>query len=268
VADCELDVGLLGVPVSTQLAASVDFSRPYFSTSMTAVVHAGDAGRAGRQHPSAVRRIAGAGLRGLVGGALAVGLLALASWMLNAASRRRGTYGLRWRRADAAVNGPLAGLRWLWRSITGRVLAVLWIVVGIMLGATGQSAEAVGPLLVGEDALRGLVEKAAHEDTVVGERYPDGEHVDCSREAGAACFRGFADGTLVAVAGPREVLCAHLGDLALDHVVLRDDLAIAEQYAFLLPPASPLRVSLDRALLRLREAGTHRKPSVHCPGSR
>jgi ABC-type amino acid transport substrate-binding protein len=266
VADCELDVGVAGVPASAALAASVDFSRPYFSTVTTAVVHAGDVGRAGRVEGSAGGRMARAAVRGLVWGLAALALLGLASWMLNAASRRRGTYGLRWRRADAAVSGPLAGLRWLWRSTTGRVLAGLWVAVGLVLGTAGHSADAMQSLLIGGDALRDLVEKAAHDETLLGERSPDGEHVTCSADATTACFRGFADGTLVAVAGPREVLCAHVVDLALDRVVLRDDLAVPEEYAFLLPPGSQLRVALDRGLLRLHEETARHRTIVPCPG--
>jgi len=267
IADCQLDLGAGGRPTSATLAESVDFSRPYFSTVTTAVVHQDDPGRA---TPSAGKspggRLAHAGARGLVWGLVALVLLALASWMLNVASgwHRRGV--LRWRRADPSVSGPLAALGWLWRSSTGRVLVVLWIAVGLVLGTTGRTSGAIQPLVLGEDPLRGLVEQAAHTEKLVGERYPDGDRVSCSADALKACFRGFADGTLAAVAGPREVLCSQVLDLALDRVVLRDDLSVPEQYAFLLPPGSPLRLALDRALLRLHEDSGGHQPIIRCPG--
>lgn len=141
---------------------------------------------------------------------------------------------------------------------------MLWIVVGVALGAT--RAGAALPVVLGGDPLRALVERAAHTEALVGERYPDGAQVSCSAGEARACFRGFADGTLAAIAGPREVLCAHALDLSLDGAVLRDDLAIPEQYAYLLPPGSPLRTRLDVALLRHHEASRVEAPRVRCPG--
>jgi ABC-type amino acid transport substrate-binding protein len=266
IADCELDIGVVGVPVSAALATAVDFSHPYFSTVTTVVVRADDAVRAGPlAGESRTTRIAHAGLRGIAWGLVALGLLAITSWLLNAATgwyRRR---GVRWRRADAAVNGPLAGLRWLWRSTTGRVLAALWIAVGLVLGTAGNGA-AVQPLLNSDDPLRALVRKAAHAEASVGERYPDGDHIDCRPNAMRDCFRGFANGTIAAVAGAREVLCTHLVDLAIDGVVMREDLSVPEQYAYLLPPGSPLRRGLDRALLYRHEERGRPDSFVHCPG--
>jgi ABC-type amino acid transport substrate-binding protein len=267
VARCELDLGVAGVPESAALAETLDFSQPYFSTVTTAMVHAGDIGRA---RPAAGGGAGGrfvrAALRGLVWGLLALALLALSSWLLNATSGWSWRRRLLWRRADSEVSGPLAGLRWLWRSTTGRVLAALWVAVGLLLGTTGRTGGAVRPLRLGDDPVRALVEKAAHTDTLVGERYPDGEQISCSADAARACFSGFADGMFDAVAGPREVLCAHILDLALDRAVLRDDLAVPQEYAFLIPQGSPLRLALDRALLRLHEEAGGRAQGTRCPG--
>jgi ABC-type amino acid transport substrate-binding protein len=267
VADCEVDVGVVGVPVSASMADAVDFSQTFLVTVTTAVVRSDDLDRAG---PSAGTsrggRIARAGLRGLAWGLAALVLLALSAWLLNATTRRRGRHAVRWRRADPSVGGPLAGLRWLWRSATGRVLVALWVAAGLVLGTTGRTSGAVEPLRLGDDPLRSLIEEAAHTETMVGERIPDRDHVDCSGEAAKACFRGFAEGALAAVAGPREVVCNHVLDLGLDDVVLRDDLAVSERYAFLLPPDSPLRLQLNRAILELHVEATLNRPLVPCPG--
>jgi ABC-type amino acid transport substrate-binding protein len=267
VEDCEIDVGVVGVPVSASLAREVDFSQTFLVTVTTVVVRTDDLGRAG---PSAGEsqswRIARAALRGLAWGLAALGLLALSSWLLNIATRRRGPHAVRWRRADPSVSGPLVGLRWLWRSTTGRVLAALWIAAGLVLGTTGRTGGAVEPLRLGADPLRALIERAAHTEALVGERIPDGDQVICSGESVKACFRGFADGALAAVAGPREVLCTNVLDLGLDDVVLRDDLAVSERYAFLLPPGSPLRLELNRAILQEHEEAASSGPLVHCPG--
>jgi hypothetical protein len=142
---------------------------------------------------------------------------------------------------------------------------VLWIAVGLVLGTAGRTGGAT-PLMLGDDPLRGLVDRAAHTEMLVGERFPDGDQVVCTPDAARACFHSFADRTLAAIAGPRETLCTHLGDLALDAVVLRDDLAVPEQFAFMVPPGSPLRRSLDRALLSLREEVGHGQPPARCPG--
>jgi ABC-type amino acid transport substrate-binding protein len=268
IADCELDLGVAGAPVSAALAGAVDFSQPYLSTVTTAVVRADDAGRAGPAGGRGpARQIAHAAARGLAWGLAGLLLLVLSSWLLNAASALRGRSGraLRWRRADAAVTGPLACLCWLWRSTTGRVLVSLWVAAGLVLGTTGRTGGA-RPLVLGEEPLRRLVEEAAHTELLIGERYPDGEHVGCAADETRDCFRGFADGMLAAVAGPREVLCEHVADLALDGVALRDDLAVPERYAFLLPPDSPLRRALDRALLRLHEEARPR-PVDRCAGA-
>ncbi|HKE18714.1 MAG TPA: transporter substrate-binding domain-containing protein [Kofleriaceae bacterium] len=267
VADCEVDVGVVGVPVSASLADAVDFSQTFLVTVTTAVVHRDDLDRAG---PSAGisrgGRIARAVLRGLVWGLVALVLLALSAWLLNATSRRRGRLAVRWRRADPSVGGPLAGMRWLWRSATGRILVALWVGAGLVLGTTGWTGGAVEPLRLGDDPLRALIEEASHTETLVGERIPDGDHVSCSGEAAKACFRGFAEGALAAVAGPRDVVCSHVLDLGLDDVVLRDDLAVSERYAFLLPPASPLRLELNRAILEMHAKAGPDAPLVPCPG--
>src|SRR5262249_21722815 len=98
------------------------------------------------------------------------------------------------------------------------------------------------------------------------ERYPDGAQVTCSASEARACFRGFADGTMSSIAGPREILCLHALALSLDRTILRRDLEIPEQFAYLLPPGSPLRPRLDLGLLRQHERGRARAPLVRCPG--
>ena len=265
VAGCQVDVGVLGVPVSAALTEAVDLSQTYLVTATTAAVRADDLARAG---PSAGEsrggRIARAGLRAMVWGLVALALLALSSWLLNVATRRRGRLAVRWRRADPSVSGPLSGLRWLWRSTTGRVLAALWVAAGLVFGISGR-AGAVKPLNFGEDPLRALIDRSTHHKTLIGERVPDGQHVTCSVDEAKACFRAFEDGTLAAVAGPREVLCSHVLDLGLDGVVLRDDLAVAERYAFLLPPGSPLRLALNRAILKQHDELDGHESIVHCP---
>jgi hypothetical protein len=263
---CELDLGVLGVPVSAELASTLDLSQPYLSTVTTVMVNANDAARAG---PGAGQSTAGKILhalgRGLVYGVLALVGLGLASWFLNAFSGFRGTRRLHWRRMDSTISGPFAGLRWMLRSGTGRILATVWIIAGVILGATGRTG-AARPLVIGEDPLRRLVERAAHTETLVGERYPDGEKVRCAANEARDCFRGFGDGMLAAIAGPREILCTQALDLSLDHVLLRHDLEIPEQFAYLLPPESPLRARLDVALLRQHEEARAHEPLTHCPG--
>ena len=267
IAGCQLDVGVVGVPVSEGLAHDVDLSQTYLVSATTVAVRADDLARAGASAgESRGGRIAHAGLHGLLWGLVALALLALSSWLLNVATRRRGHGALRWRRADPTVNDPIGGLRWLWRSTTGRVLASLWIAAGLVFGITGRTVGAVKPLHLGGDPLRELVEEAAHAETLIGERMPDGQHVTCSSDGAAACFRAFEDGALAAVAGPREVLCSHLVDLGLDGVVLRDDLAVSERYAFLLPPDSPLRLALNRAILHVHQDPGAYPPAVPCPG--
>jgi hypothetical protein len=266
-AACELDVGVVGVPVNASLAASLDLSQPYLSTVTTVIVNAHDVARAGPlAGQSRGGRLARAFSRGLAYGLVALGVLAVASWLLNAFTGILGARTLRWRRIDATVSGPWAGLRWLWRSTTGRVLAAGWILAGIVLGASGRAGTAP-PLVLGEDPLRALVVRAAHAEALEGERYPDGAQVSCSASEARACFRGFADGTLAAIAGPREILCTQALALSLDDVVLRDDLAIPEQFAYLLPPGSPLRAHLDVALLRHHERAGIARPVTRCPGA-
>jgi ABC-type amino acid transport substrate-binding protein len=265
-AACELDVGVVGVAVSAALATALELSQPYFSTVTTVIVHEDDAARAG---PGAGQtrggRLAFALLYGLAHGLVALGALALASWLLNAFTGLLGARTLRWRRIDATVSGPWTGLCWLLRSATGRVLAAVWIIAGVVLGATGRTG-AAPPLVLGEDPLRALVERAAHGEALVGERYPDGAQVSCAASEARACFRGFAEGTLAAIAGPREILCMQALALSLDDVVLRGDLAIPEQFAYLLPPGSPLRARLDVALLRRHERARVEAPLARCAG--
>lgn len=267
VADCQIDVGVVGVPVSAALAQDVDLSQTYLVTETTVAVHADDVARAG---PSAGEsrggRIAHAGLRGLIWGLVALALLALSSWLLNVATRRRGRLGLRWRRADPTVSGPLGGLRWLWRSTTGRVLAALWIAAGLVFGITGRTVGAVKPLHLDGDPLVQLVEQAAHGENLIGERMPDGQRVTCASDEAGDCFRAFADGGLAAMAGPREVLCSHVLDLGIERVVLRDDLAVSERYAYLLPPDSPMRLALNRAILQAQQERRGHQTIVPCPG--
>lgn len=266
VAGCQLDLGIAGVPVSTGLAETVDFTTAYLSTLTTVVVHADDEARAGpTAGHSTGGRITRAGLRGLLWGLVALAALALSSWLLNALSGWRKRHALRWRRADATVSGPLAGLRWLWRSTTGRVLAAVWVAIGIILGGT-STGRAVEPLLFGDDALKDLVAEAARTDALVGEREPDGQKVPCMKGAVADCVHGFASGTLAALAGSREVLCARLSGLALDDVVVRDHLGVPRRYAYFMPHGSPLRTALNRGLLVAQETGQGARPT-RCPGA-
>jgi ABC-type amino acid transport substrate-binding protein len=264
-AACELDLGVDGVAESAQLAEALDLSQPYLSTVTTVIVKADDPARAARSGTSA-GGVARGVLRGLVYGLGALGALAVASWLLNAFSGFPGGPPLRWRRIDAAVSGPWAGLRWLWRSTTGRVLVAGWLGAGVAIGVTGALG-AAPVLALGRDPLRVLVERAAHNEVLLGERYPDGAEVSCAKSEARDCFHGFADGTLSAIAGPREVLCHRATELSLDRAVLRDDLAIPEQFAYLLPPGSPLRSRLDIALLRRHERSHPDNPSAGpCPG--
>jgi ABC-type amino acid transport substrate-binding protein len=266
---CLLDVGVFGVAVSTKLIAGagsdpmLEVSYPYFSTVTTVIVNEFDASHAAKHgRVGQVLRVAG---RGLAYGLAALMLLAAASWLLNAFSGFPGTRSLRFRRLDATVSGPWAGMRWLWRSITGRALCAVWLVIGIALGVTSAIG---GPLLqvLGDDPLRAIVERAAHEDKLIGERLPDHAPVECAGGEERACFRGFADGTMSAIAGPRETLCMHALALSLDNAFLRTDLEIPEQFAYLLPPASPLRARLDLALLRQHESSSVVDRPVRCPG--
>jgi ABC-type amino acid transport substrate-binding protein len=269
-AACLLDIGVLGVAVRTSLIAlgsandpTLEMSQPYLSTVTTVIVNEGDVSHAPTGHGRAghVLRVAG---RGLLYGAAALALLAVASWLLNAftASRR----SLRLRRIDETVSGPLAGLRWLWRSITGRVLFAVWLVIGAVLGVTSAIGGTLLDVFDSDDALGALVTRAAHHDVLYAERLPDGKHVSCEGGEERACFRGFADGTMSAIAGPRELLCMHALALSLDGTTLRGDLEIPEHYAYLLPPASPLRAHLDLALLREHERSSVVTRPARCPG--
>jgi len=195
-------------------------------------------------------------------GAVALGVLAFAAWGLNAAGGFRWTRAVRWRRIDATVSGPWAGLGWLARSTTGRVLIALWLAVGGAIGASGAFGSGPPPVLR-DDPLAAVVERAAREEVAIGERASDGAQISCAARDAVGCFRGLADGTLSAIAGPREVLCMHALDLSLDDTMLRSDLDIPEQFSYLLPAGSPLRARLDLALLRQHA----RAPAaqVRCP---
>jgi hypothetical protein len=267
---CLLDIGVVGVAVSTKLIGlgesdpMLEMSQPYFSTATTAIVLADDPTRSHTAGRSLTVQLAHIAVRGLAYGLLALAVLAAAAWLLNAFTGFPGRRALRWRRLDAAVNGPWAGLRWLVRSRTGRVLCATWIAIGIAAGVTGAISGA--PLSLGDDPLRAMVERAAHADVLYAERLPDHVQVRCEAGEERACFRGFADGTMAAIAGPREVLCMHALALSLDRAILRTDLRIPEQFSYLLPPASPLRARLDLALLRHHEQSHVVDRLVRCPG--
>ena len=263
-AACELDLGVVGVPINAELAGTLDLSLPYLSTVTTVIVHDSDPRAEPAAGHSRADRLGHALLRGAVYGLLALGLLAMASWLLNTFTAAPGSRALRWRRLDAAVSGPWAGLRWLARTTTGRLLVAAWVLVGVMIGATGGAI--THPLALVTDPLRGLVERAAHTEGLLGERIPDGVEVPCATSDARACFRGFANGTTAAIAGPREVLCLQAMELSLDDAVVRDDLAIPEHLVYLMPPASPLRARLDVAMLRRHEEVTVEPPATRCPG--
>jgi ABC-type amino acid transport substrate-binding protein len=269
-AACLLDVGVVGVAVSTKLIAlaesepMLEVSQPYFSTATTAIVHADDPAHSPTAGRSLTGQLARIVVRALAYGLLALAVLAGAAWLLNAFTGFPGRRALRWRRLDAAVNGPWAGLRWLVRSRTGRVLCATWVILGIAAGVTGAISGA--PLSLGDDPLRAMVERAAHADVLYAERLPDHAQVRCEAGEERACFRGFADGTMAAIAGPREVLCMHALALSLDRTVVRTDLRIPEQFSYLLPPDSRLRARLDLALLRHHESAHVVDRLVRCPG--
>lgn len=252
-AGCELDVGVLGGPASAELAGTAELSLPYLTTATTVIVKADDSARAAPvAGHSRGGRLGHVALRGLGYGLVALGALALASWLLNTFTGFPGGPPLRWRRLDAMVGGPWTALRWLARSPTGRLLAAVWVAAGIALGVTGVLGAGPPPVL-GDDPLRALVEAAAHREALIGERYPDGAQISCAAADAGDCFRGFGDGMLSAIAGPREVLCMHKAALSLDGAILRGDLAIPELFVYALPPGSPLRARLDAALLRQHE---------------
>jgi ABC-type amino acid transport substrate-binding protein len=266
-AACELDLGVLGGPARAELTEAFELSLPYLITETTAIVKADDAARAApRAGNTRGGRFGYLALRGLGYGLAALGALALASWLLNTFTGFPGGPPLRWRRLDATVGGPWAAVRWLARSGTGRLLVALWAAVGIALGVSGALGSGPPPVL-GDDPLRALVEAAAHGEALVGERYPDGAQVHCAPADVGDCFRAFADGTLAAIAGPREVLCMHKRALSLDGAILRGDLAISEQFAYVLPPGSPLHARLGAALLRLHDRVRPMSPA-DCPGDR
>lgn len=267
IAACEIDLGVLGSPAQPELAEGSELSVPYLITVTTVIVKSDDDARAaplaGGTRGGRLEHLV---LRGLGYGLAALAALVLASWLLNTFTGFPGGPPLRWRRLDAMVSGPWAAVRWLARSGTGRLLAALWAGVGIALGVSGALGAGPPPVL-GNDPLRALVESAAHGEGLVGERYPDGAQVHCAADEAGDCFRAFADGTLAAIAGPREVLCMHRRALSLDGAILRGDLAISEQFAYLLPPGSPLHARLGAALLRLEDRARPMSPS-DCPGDR
>jgi ABC-type amino acid transport substrate-binding protein len=266
-AACELDIGILGGPARAELAEAFELSLPYLITATTAIVKADDGARAaplaGDTRGSRLGHLV---LRGLGYGLAALAALAVASWLLNTFTGFPGGSPLRWRRLDAMVGGPWAAMRWLLRSGTGRVLVALWGAVGIALGVSGALGAGPPPVL-GADPMRALVEAAAHGEELIGERYPDGAQVHCAAADAGDCFRAFADGTLAAIAGPREVLCMHKRAQSLDGAILRGDLAISEEFAYLLPPGSRLHARLGAALLRLHDRVRPMSPA-DCSGGR
>jgi ABC-type amino acid transport substrate-binding protein len=266
-AACELDIGVIGEPARAELAEAFELSLPYLITVTTAIVKADDNARAAPlAGDTRGGRLGYLVLRGLGYGLAALAALALVSWLLNTFTGFPGGPPLRWRRLDATVGGPWAAVRWLVRSGTGRLLVALWAAVGIALGVSGALGAGPPPVL-GADPLRALVEAAAHGEALVGERYPDRAQVHCTAADAGDCFRAFADGTLAAIAGPREVLCMHRRAQSLDGAILRGDLAISEQFAYLLPPGSPLHARLGAALLR-RAARVRPMSPADCPGDR
>ena len=48
--------------------------------------------------------------------------------------------------------------------------------------------------------------------------------------------------------------------------MLRDDLAVSERYAYLLPPDSPMRLALNRAILQSHQERRGHQSIVPCPG--
>jgi hypothetical protein len=257
---CAVDVGLSGRPISIELETAVDVSLPFHTDYATMATHgdAGDDHRALRQGPLPVVG------HGILGGALAVLLLALGVALVNAQGRRPRGGGPWWHRVDGTVGGPLSALRWLWWCPGGRALAAGWLVAGAVVGIAVLH-DRHAPSLFGTDRSVELVAASLGSDQLVGARVPDGAPVRCAAVDGRDCLRRLRDGALSALAGHRLALCRHAADAAIADLVLHPGAAVLQQHGFLLPPGSPLAEPLDRALLRTRGRGQP-EVAVRCEG--
>jgi hypothetical protein len=271
VGHCKIDVGILPAEPGSSLWREEnppDLTAPYLET-VAAVAPFGDAAGAGggaRGETPAARRTSAwlaAGVRAAFCGLFAIALLAGLVFVANL--RVPWVRGRFWPERlhvvalDASVAGPRGGLRWLWSSPAGRVLIAVWF-----LGAVGVAMWQMPVHAVASEAEHAeyvaALERSLDGTSAVGMR-PGGRVVEC-RDL-VRCLQDLTRGDLSAVAAGAEEICHHVRAERLEGVHFEPSLIWPNAHAFLVPPGSPLRRTINQALAAARRDDAAGFAAIH-----
>jgi ABC-type amino acid transport substrate-binding protein len=255
VAACKLDLGIIHqVPRGLWQRQELDLTIPYLA-SVAAVARNRTAPVAAEDEVAAapgtgrVGSWLASGVRALLFGLLALGSLVLLVSLVNLRMPRapgRWPERVRFVALDPSVGGPAGALRWLRSARSGRVLVGLWVLGGIGVAfasappSGGGGAESRAALVT---ALRQSIEDVE----AIGVR-PGSRVVRCPDVV--RCLQDLARGDLTALAGDAELICHHVRAESLNNVRFEPDLLWPHAHQYLVPPAGPLRRTLNAALGR------------------
>jgi hypothetical protein len=143
-------------------------------------------------------------------------------------------------RARTQLDPRLTGLthvtHWLYRSLSGRLLALLWAGLGALLTIQALSTRALTDAAApGENQYQRGAELAAYPGRDVYE-YRNDRWKKCPRAF--QCLVNYEQGDSQALAGDRDVLCQSAEETQATALSFRPEIAVPMLYALLLPKAA------------------------------
>lgn len=149
---------------------------------------------------------------------------------------------------DPQLTGFRRALEWLYGTASGRLFALAWALLGVVLAVQGLSARALTDETApdDDDYLRGA-QLAAYPRRDVYE-YRNARWKRCPRPF--HCLRNYDHGESDALAGDRDVLCQHARETRAAELHFRPDISVPMMYALMLPrPSQAAQPALQQSLL-------------------
>jgi hypothetical protein len=237
-----IDVGIIGVASAASYAEQGVTSLPARQTQGvdTLMLHPASYSVVSTQPtatPSVIPRPSSSWL--LVPGGALVGVAALCCcvYLLNFKLPRLDRLSERARtQLDPRLTGLAHVTHWLYRSLSGRLLALLWAGLGALLALQTLSARALTDAAApGESQYQRGAELAAYPGRDVYE-FRNDHWKKCPRAF--QCLVNYEQGNSQALAGDRDVLCRAAEETQATALSFRPEIAVPMMYALLLPNAT------------------------------
>lgn len=251
----QLDIGVLGVASATSYAERGVASLPAVHAPGVDVLMLHPASYSvvsakPEAAPTSGAPVSDMGLLVPIGALAGLSALVVCAYLLNfRLPRPRRRVSAPSTRIDPRLVRLSGSLHWLYASTSGRVLGLIWALLGTILVLEAASSEDVVQAALRSEwrPLRG-----AHLASYPGRdiyELRDGDWRKCARPF--KCLQNYRQGDTLALAGDRDVLCRHAAETGAATLEFLPDIAVPLMYALLLRPKAEAApgAPLERLLL-------------------